>query len=250
MIFLVLCFMNKLILAKGNIRRCVAAAALGGLAAALYLIIPVHKSSLFQIASSLLVNSSIIRIAYGKQRIRKFILMLFVFYVSTFLFSGGLQFLQTQLQTGISLCWLLFFAILLLGGCSACFSWLKRVRREKEESVYVELLFHGKTVQGTGFLDTGNCLHDPISGEPVVIANKEFLEPVWCGSEEPVRMIPYHSIGKNRGIIKAFRCDCLRWTTKSGELVSFPQLWVAISEENVSKKNGYDLILHSEMTRF
>lgn len=68
----------------------------------------------------------------------------------------------------------------------------------------VTLIGSGSRITVTALLDSGNSLVEPISGKPVSILERDLVLSLW--KEEPhfYRAIPYHSIGKKRGILKGY----------------------------------------------
>lgn len=79
----------------------------------------------------------------------------------------------------------------------------------------VEICHHGKTVALKGTVDTGNTLHEPFSGECVMVGKaglfREMFDVKKCMNGDSreivrngVRLIPFHSVGGN-GVIPAFR---------------------------------------------
>ena len=86
--------------------------------------------------------------------------------------------------------------------------------------VSVQLICGGKRVELTALHDTGNTLRDPVTGERVIVAGpeaakelfglerKDLLDPartLTCGILPGVRLIPYHSVGKTRGMLLGIR---------------------------------------------
>ncbi len=77
----------------------------------------------------------------------------------------------------------------------------------------------GKTVEFTALVDTGNMLRDPLTGKKVIIAEAEFLSPLFSfdlseidGAEnlpEGFRLIPFSSIGTESGLLAAFVPDSI-----------------------------------------
>lgn len=62
-------------------------------------------------------------------------------------------------------------------------------------------------------VDSGNSLREPISGEPVAVLAQSVFGALARGNEEcfaGFRAVPYHSIGKPAGILRAYRIPELR----------------------------------------
>lgn len=56
----------------------------------------------------------------------------------------------------------------------------------------------------TALLDSGNSLVEPISGKPVSVLERDVILSLWKEEPRLYRAIPYHSIGKKRGILKGY----------------------------------------------
>lgn len=84
----------------------------------------------------------------------------------------------------------------------------------------VRLSYAGKCVELTALHDTGNTLRDPLTGEQVLVAGpetaqklvglerKDLLDPAQMlakGTLPGLRLIPYRSVGKSRGMLLGIR---------------------------------------------
>lgn len=80
----------------------------------------------------------------------------------------------------------------------------------------VEISYHGKHMKMLALQDTGNTLRDPISGGQVLvvgadvaselfgISRQQLQSPIESMGDVPgMRLIPFHSVGKNRGMLLA-----------------------------------------------
>ena len=105
------------------------------------------------------------------------------------------------------------------------------------EYVPVTLTHQGKTACFTALRDTGNTLHDPITGEPVLVVSGEIGEkltglsakqlacPLETLAARPLpglRLIPYHAVGTSGGLLLAMRfADAAVSNKKQTVLVAF-----------------------------
>lgn len=105
------------------------------------------------------------------------------------------------------------------------------------EYVPVTLTHQGKTACFTALRDTGNTLHDPITGEPVLVVSGEIGEkltglsakqlacPLETLAARPLpglRLIPYHAVGTSGGLLLAMRfADAAVSNKKQAVLVAF-----------------------------
>lgn len=150
--------------------------------------------------------------------------------------------------------------ILTAGGACAVMSWgLCRLTRHGGETAQGEVTIGGRAAAFTALYDTGNTLHDPISGWPVMVMDWTVLATLWpeLGLEEQSfqqpeglvtrlrewlpgaspRLIPYKAIGTQRGMLLAVRPDSI---TISGKV---ERLLIAFSPVTVSDGGGYQALL-------
>ena len=226
-------------------RRMLLASAVGGTLACILTVTGIHKYRLLFFLLCGLAEIPIIRIAFGKTTGKAFITNAIVFYLLSCLFGGILT--QVEALTAIPMTGVLILGIAII--ILALFHhFLPAVHclKERTSNYYsVRLTYHGKTIQSLALLDTGNQLRDPFTGEPVLIGNRDFLQALW--SEEPIlRIIPFRSVGRDAGTLKAFQADSLFIECQnSWKRVDHP--WVAIWSGMVSGEGEYEIILHPDM---
>lgn len=167
--------------------------------------------------------------------------------------SGLLQLLPMRAQTGY---------LMLTASGAVIFLCLFSIRVKKllfehlkqEQSIYHIYICHGeKILKADALLDTGNSLTDPISGEVVIImqrsAAEKLFDPDAIREQPGYRMIPYHSIGNEQGILEAFRLERLEVldeTLEEKESKVFLNLICAVYTHDY--RNGtYEVILHPLM---
>ncbi len=126
--------------------------------------------------------------------------------------------------------------------------------------VPVRVCLGGRETAFTAFCDTGNCLRDPVSGQPVLVVSPgrldgalprqvrqllsspalerpaELLEPLLRAAPDlRFRLIPYHAVGVDGGLLLAVRSD---WTEVAGE--RYAGLPVALSPTDLG--TGYSAL--------
>ena len=100
---------------------------------------------------------------------------------------------------------------------------------------------------GNALWDTGNRLQEPFTGEPVMLGEQKLLSHLWKRGEEPVlRVIPFHSVGKETGLLRVFQADYAE-VEKEKQWYRVDNPWVAICEHYLSADGEYEMILHPEM---
>ena len=234
---------------KNRIRllRLLGAAALGGFLVTLFVISGIHRFRLPSLLVYAAGSAGLVRFAFGRTTVRTWGRNFILFYVTSFLFSGVLQYIQSVTRQQGNL-------ILILSGTGAVlyavYRFLPALRRgERKKALYlpVRLQHGGKKVQGSGLLDTGNHLTEPFSGRPVAISGMDFVTPLFAGEEPLFRYIPYHAIGTEHGTLRAFQAECLELRGEDGMWSRIERPWIAINDNPVSADGEYEIILHPDL---
>lgn len=127
------------------------------------------------------------------------------------------------------------FGILGVGGI--CFLFLRRRgpgNIQKESLCRAVLLCREMRLEVTGLIDSGNTLTEPVSGRPVCIVSESVLDSLKGKLPEGCRIVPYHSIGKSRGILEGYLLPELLVET-DGIVRSFSRVWIAASPQGISE---------------
>ncbi len=127
------------------------------------------------------------------------------------------------------------FGILGVGGI--CFLFLRRRGSgniQKESLCRAVLLCREMRLEVTGLIDSGNTLTEPVSGRPVCIVSESVLDSLKGKLPEGCRIVPYHSIGKSRGILEGYLLPELLVET-DGIVRSFSRVWIAASPQGISE---------------
>ncbi len=104
-------------------------------------------------------------------------------------------------------------------------------RKRRESGCMATLMRCGQKLCVQALLDSGNGLYEPISGKPVSVIDSKVFQALWCEGEIPFRAIPYHSIGKSRGILKGYLLPELELEV-DGVSKRFKDVYVAVGEES------------------
>lgn len=222
------------LLSDGSTRRSrlLSAAVTGGAYAALAAVFPVLAGGIFQLAVLALMGL----LAFGRQKAALRHILLFLLVCCGY---GGLVLLWAAIsKTGIILASGVPFyllngrALVLLAGLLYCtvFLTLRALCRHFGTQVHVTFCVQGRRAEATALCDTGNTLKDPLSGEPVMIADirvarKLFpklvitAEDLWqpamllqklqlaFPASRP-RLLPFRTVGED-GLLTAIRCDSI-----------------------------------------
>lgn len=133
----------------------------------------------------------------------------------------------------------------------------------------VTLKFDDKVCNGTGFVDTGNALRDPLTRRPVIVAEYELIrdclpqeicdafnankgEEAFLGAvlssawANRIRMIPYRSVGRRHGMMVGLRADEV--LLKMGkEEMKHRDLVVGIFHDRLSNDNSYRMLVPAQL---
>ena len=208
--------------------------------------------------------------AYGGSRrlLRQGVLFLAL----TCAFGGGVVAIGLLGGTGLSLGNGVFYSALDLkvvllsaavcyGVIALVFQRLGRHSAASGELARLRLRLGERSVELTALVDTGNTLTDPVSGRPVVVAEGERTAPLFPKEHRPgpaelrdptaaltrlgtgewrarFRLLPYRSVGVDRGLLLAVRVDGLELDGQGRG----PAL-VALSPTPVSDGGGYQALI-------
>lgn len=103
-------------------------------------------------------------------------------------------------------------------------------------------------VEIQALVDTGNGLVEPVSKKPVAVLDEDVWEKMkrWMKPEK-FKLIPYHSIGRERGLLNGYEVASL--TVKgNGEEKQFENVIIAVFKGKVSGKGSYQMILPPELS--
>lgn len=151
--------------------------------------------------------------------------------------------------------------LLLTGGVAyGLMKWgLSRLKHQGGDVAELEITLNGNRVQLTALRDTGNTLHDPISGCQVLVADwtvlrrllpqtclrrEQFSEPAGLLEElsgqapqASFRLIPYKAVGVEHGLLLALRPEEVKINGRR------EQLLVGFSPVEISDGGGYEALL-------
>ena len=187
-------------------RRCLGAL-IGAVLTCAVLLIPVPYAFVKFILFHGFVNIVMIKTGLKVAWGRSFFQAYVVLYISGFLLGGVFEFFQPYIRTGS-----LFFAFAVVSYYMALGIWklLSYLNRLQEFRYRAVLVKGGQKIEET----------------------------------EGVRWIPYHSVGKEEGVMMLRRLDMIMLLKKENIILEHP--YVAISEEKVSD-GKYDLILNPDL---
>lgn len=186
-----------------------------------------------------------VKIGCQTRRIKELLYAAGYLFTYAFLLGGFILFLIKRVPFlkahGDSILLLLFVGYL---GFLLCLNGIRKCRK-KEQNHFCQIRLCGddSPICVYGLIDTGNGLIEPISRKPVAILESE----VWSKMEkakrpEKFRIIPFHSIGKESGILEGYEVEKIEIEYEMGRK-ELTDVLIAVFEGKLSVKGDYQMIL-------
>lgn len=233
---------NRSMLRTATRRRILGGAALGAVLYLLSFLIP-GPGWLKLILGVLLSALGMIVVTFRTKSLKGLLQAAEKLVMYSFLLGGCLLFL-IQCFPGIRRYLTSVLGILGLGGL--LFMEILRLleRRKHQDICRVTLVVKGARIAVNALLDSGNGLVEPISGKPVSILEKNVFESLWKDNKpEFYRAVPYHSIGKKRGILRGYQIPELQIEVE-GAVKVCRDVYVGIGEDELTCGEHYRMILN------
>lgn len=171
----------------------------------------------------------------------------YLFFIS-FLLGGFIIFLKDKLPEG----WedsLSAVAGMGFAGFVICRKLIETYQKRKQEH-FCKVFIPGDSgpVEIMALIDTGNGLIDPVSKKPVAILEETKWEKlkIWMKPEK-FKMIPYHSIGRDKGMLEGYEIDAMEVKGNAGNK-RFDKVVIAVFKGKISRKGSYQMILPPELS--
>jgi len=254
---------------------------LAALAGALYgvcIIFP-QLSYLYILPLKIGFSFLLIGLAFPYQSLPIFIRTLGIFYLvgfamagavlggSSLLASSGFDIASTEIVRWSSL--IFGFAIAFILARKGIL-WLKGNWRKDDFTINIEVFAQGRRCLLRCLIDTGNDLCEPISANPVIVAEYQSLQVLLpqglrdlftkYGSIDPtlvlqkshidnwhkrLRLIPFASIGKHHGMLLGFRPDKI--IIYGEQKMQTDQVIIAIYEQKLGKDDSYQAVINPDL---
>ncbi len=252
--------------------RILAGAAIGTLYAVLSLWL---SAFLHALIGKILLSAFMVLVTYFPRKGKEFLRLSAIFYGVTFLFAG-ISFavlLTGKVKSASNILTTVCVGYLLVIVIARCI----RIRRHADQSA-AKVFIQFERAAGNGvwlpaIIDTGNSLRDPFTGTSVIVAELGALEEmlpreireyirendaddilndasILCGAEgweRRFRLIPYHSVGNENGILPGFKADVVRVSEESGEGAELNDVVVCLYEKALSEDEKYRALLAPDM---
>jgi sigma-E processing peptidase SpoIIGA len=167
----------------------------------------------------------------------------------SFVFGGAILFLEQMIPAEgpyqlMSVWGILLVGMLVFWGMEKMLSGC-----EKEVVCLVELSGKGAEVSVKALVDSGNSLVEPVSGLPVCVVEREVFRRLWQkGNPEGIRLIPYRSVGRKKGILYGYPVPEMVIHIRGVSIVC-RNVYVGIAEEKLSSDGTYGMLLHPALLK-
>ncbi len=218
--------------------RLLSGAALGGICCLLPL--PFMAPAAVKLALGAVVGTvGMLLVAFPVKSFRMFLKLLEKLLLYSFCMGGGLLFL---IRSFPALRGFLGKGSGIMGVGGVLYLFLVHSRKKDVQADWMcrAILVRGESIVTVeAMVDTGNSLMEPISGKPVCVVDREVLEKLgYVGSgirhegNLGYRVIPYHSIGKKRGILEGYLLPHLQ-IQRDGIRKDFQDVYIAAGPEGI-----------------
>ena len=222
----------------------------------------------------ILLSVCMVHVAYNSKNVKSLLKQLILFYLTSFTFGGVafalLYFIKPQdilIKNGVLIGEYpvkialtgVFVGFIIL---TVAFKNIKKKISKKDMYCTVTIEFQNKYKTLKAMIDTGNLLKEPLSGNPVIVVEKQELldilprnildntEKIIAGQYEigineyaiKFRVIPFTSLGKENGLLLGFKIDNLKINYDDQEFYK-KDVIVGIYSKKLSKNNAYNALI-------
>ena len=172
---------------------------------------------------------------------------LFLFCVTGTVVAGSFLYFRTL--TGINTDTLSAVLVSLVAVLFCVFLERESRIRWKDEHMKAKtvLEFGDRRIFATALIDTGNKLYDPIFHKPVILVDEKMIEEMleFCRKmcPEKLHFIPFHSVGKEQGMLEGICFDIvsIKWQNQQ---LKFHDVIAASTKESLYRGKEYQVIFH------
>lgn len=184
-----------------------------------------------------------LRLAFPVRTLQGFLLAAAGYHGAAFGLAGGIRFFSRITGMETVRMWLLIpmSIVLFLGAVQMICA-----ERKKRNNVYVNvwIVGGGGRREVTALVDSGCQLSDPVSGKPVSVVESRIAEEILpLERPECFRLIPYHAIGTEHGLMQAVEAERI-YIQREGQEIMVEKPVIAVCRQKLSAGGGYQMILH------
>lgn len=239
--FAILNVVETIINKSVSIKRLLVISGLGALFSCIIVILPVKSILVKQFLLNFITCAIMIKLTYKKCSVKVFIKGIVVFYIIAALYAGlSLSFVRESI--GLIYLTIIVFCITVL--IKLLYKIMRNNRVLDKNLFKTKILIGEKELNLVGLYDTGNNLMDPYFNKPVNVIDNRIVGELINNNMVSLRYIPYHSIGKSKGLMPVFTVDKLIISEKH---ICIENAVVGIADEFLTKKEDYQIILNYQI---
>lgn len=194
----------------------------------------------YQLGVHFLANPLMVWLCYRSRKWKQFFCQWFLSYLSVILLGGFLQWSASGRGAGSNFWIYLAGAALFLAAAEKI---MGSIRRQKDTVCELLLVTRAGNIAVKGFFDTGNLLVDPTVGKPVHIIRREILEGQIEEGQLMTRLIPFHSLGEENGMLEAVTIEGM-YILKEEQPLYLEKPVLGLAREKLFQYERYDVILN------
>ena len=231
--------------------RILMGAAIGALMTCFAIMVPIGTVGVRILVSAIPVSMCMLRTAFRIGRGKKLIHASLVLAGCGF-FLGSIMIwilnrLRMVLRGNISLIVTVLTGYLSYRILSGILGYVNHKKESCLRTVEIYIPQSQQKIRVQAFLDTGNHLSDPISGAPVNLVSMKLAEQMKPAFKpEKYHVIPFQSVGRNRGILDAYELPEMLIESRE-QIVRKEHVIVAVCNTGISEESIYQMILHPRL---
>ena len=229
---------------KVTIKKILIAAAIASVGECLILLMPFGNGQIKIFLGFGGVTAGILYYLFSPRSWERFQKLLLAAYMAALLLGGCLELMESVFH------WKQESVLGLSTMTMLCGIWIKymyeRYRNNlKSDFIEVLLVFStGESCKVMALVDSGNGLIEPISRKPVSLIEERVIKPFKKELQpNSFRLIPFHSVGKRKGMLEAYSIEKLEMK-KEGECIVIEKPMIGITKEVIATNEKYQMILH------
>lgn len=135
-------------------------------------------------------------------------------------------------------------ALAVFAALTALIVWSRHRQSSHIRYLPVKVYQEGKELRLHAFVDSGNLLHDPYTGNPVSMVDRELYRANFH-SKESVRWIPYESFGCKHGLLEVITIEELNYSYE-GCNWKIKEPVLGLADHAIFEKKPYQMIINPQ----
>lgn len=234
----------------------------------------------YSLTMKIAVSVLMILIAYWPKDLKSFIRQILIFYSIAFFLGGSILSIfylsnkNVGVNNGVLILNRLTSRYLILGiiigiiMVKVAFDFVDRYYYMKNKTIDLGIVNNDINKRLRALIDTGNCLKDPITGNPIVVVDMEYILDLIPNEVldivknkkdisninnneiiKRLRVIPYNALGVENGILMGYKVDLIYvYNKKNVGIIQNPIL--ALYDKHLSSRGDYQAIAYPEIIKW